>query len=75
MSEFMRGHPDLEIVTILSDKYVDVVGEGYDLAIRIGELQRFQSGRQASHNSTIHRLRIARIHRGSGVSRKPQRPR
>jgi DNA-binding transcriptional LysR family regulator len=36
--DFMRHHPDLAINLQLSDAFVDIVGEGYDLSIRIGEL-------------------------------------
>lgn len=35
---FMDAHPDITINLILSDTFVDIVGEGFDLAIRIGEL-------------------------------------
>lgn len=35
---FMQENPDLGIQLVLSDEFVDIVGQGYDLAIRIGEL-------------------------------------
>jgi len=35
---FMEAHPDLTLNLILTDEFLDIVGEGYDLAIRIGEL-------------------------------------
>lgn len=38
LREFMAQNPDLNINLMLSDEIVDIVGEGYDLAIRIGEL-------------------------------------
>lgn len=38
INDFMRDHPDLSVSLQLSDVFADIVGEGYDLAIRIGEL-------------------------------------
>ncbi|WP_122073456.1 LysR family transcriptional regulator [Pseudophaeobacter sp. EL27] len=35
---FMERHPEIEIDLALSDKLVDLVGEGFDLAIRSGTL-------------------------------------
>ncbi|SME97971.1 DNA-binding transcriptional regulator, LysR family [Tistlia consotensis] len=36
LGEFMGGYPELEIDLTLEDRRVDLVEEGYDLAIRIG---------------------------------------
>jgi len=33
-----RDHPDLELDLTFTDRYVDLVGEGFDLAVRIGHL-------------------------------------
>ncbi|NCF49834.1 MAG: LysR family transcriptional regulator [Bacteroidetes bacterium] len=38
IAQFMHAHPDVRIETDLSDKRVDLVAEGFDLAIRIGIL-------------------------------------
>jgi DNA-binding transcriptional LysR family regulator len=38
LPEFLAAHPKVEVELELSDGYVDLIGEGYDLAIRIGEL-------------------------------------
>jgi len=35
---FLKAHPKVEIDLALSDSYVDLVGEGFDVAIRIGQL-------------------------------------
>lgn len=36
--EFQAAHPDLSVHIDMSDRYVDVVGEGYDMVLRIGNL-------------------------------------
>lgn len=36
---FLSRYPDLNLSLVLSDDFVDIVGEGYDLAIRIAELE------------------------------------
>jgi DNA-binding transcriptional LysR family regulator len=38
LPSFLQAHPRVEIELDLSDGYVDLIGEGFDLAIRIGEL-------------------------------------
>lgn len=38
LPDFLAAHPRVEVDLDLSDAYVDLVGEGFDLAIRIGEL-------------------------------------
>ncbi|MDF1634009.1 LysR family transcriptional regulator [Mycoplana sp. MJR14] len=36
---FMEANPELVVNLVLTDDFSDIVGEGFDLAIRIGELQ------------------------------------
>ena len=36
--EFMKRHPEVEIDMLLTDKIIDLVGDGFDLAIRSGVL-------------------------------------
>jgi DNA-binding transcriptional LysR family regulator len=38
IAEFLSSHPQLEIELDLDDRHVDLVGEGYDVAVRIGSL-------------------------------------
>jgi len=38
LKTFMQAHPDLTINLVLTDEFTDIVGGGYDLAIRIAEL-------------------------------------
>lgn len=39
ISDFLRIYPQVEISLDLTDRYVDVVGEGYDAVIRLGPLK------------------------------------
>ncbi|WP_296659493.1 LysR family transcriptional regulator [Paraburkholderia sp.] len=39
VAEFLRAHPDVRFDMDLSDRTVDVIGEGFDMALRIGRLQ------------------------------------
>lgn len=38
-AEMARRHPQLQIQTCYTDRFVDIVAEGYDCAIRVGYLQ------------------------------------
>jgi DNA-binding transcriptional LysR family regulator len=38
IAEFSRRHPQLNVTTAYSDKFVDLVAEGFDVAIRLGWL-------------------------------------
>lgn len=38
LASFMRRWPDLRVDVSYTDRQVDIVGEGYDLAIRVGQL-------------------------------------
>lgn len=57
LGPFMRANPDLGINLILSDSFVDIVGEGYDLAIRIAELA--DSSLVARKLAPVHRVLVA----------------
>jgi DNA-binding transcriptional LysR family regulator len=39
LSDFMQLHPSIEIDLDLNDRQLDLVDEGFDLAIRVGELE------------------------------------
>lgn len=38
IAEFLRENPDVRVTLDLTDRYVDLVAEGYDLALRAGSL-------------------------------------
>lgn len=39
IAEMARRHPGLQVQACYSDRFVDLIGEGYDCAIRVGYLQ------------------------------------
>ena len=39
LTDFLEAHPELTVDLVLSDAFVDIVGEGFDLAVRIADLQ------------------------------------
>ena len=39
ISQFSKLYPEVEIEFTLSDRYVDIVEEGFDLALRVGNLE------------------------------------
>ncbi|KAB0677531.1 LysR family transcriptional regulator [Aureimonas leprariae] len=39
LAEMARRHPRLQIHTVYSDRFVDLIGEGFDCAIRVGYLR------------------------------------
>jgi DNA-binding transcriptional LysR family regulator len=38
LAEFLNGHPHVSIVADYSERFVDIIAEGFDAAVRIGEL-------------------------------------
>ncbi len=53
LGQFLQEFPDLRVSLMLSDKFVDIVGEGFDLAVRIAALE----------NSSLIARRLAPNHR------------
>jgi len=53
LGRFARSYPDLKLSLMLSDAFVDIVGDGYDLAVRIAALE----------NSSLIARRLAPNHR------------
>ena len=48
VSELIERHPDLEIELTLTDRYVDIIDEGYDAVLRLGPI--------AETNSTVRQV-------------------
>ncbi|MBZ7920603.1 LysR family transcriptional regulator [Ensifer adhaerens] len=38
LTKFMKDHPDLKLHIVLTDEFTDIVADGFDMAVRIGEL-------------------------------------
>ncbi|OXT02839.1 LysR family transcriptional regulator [Notoacmeibacter marinus] len=57
LTAFMEAHPDLSINLALSDEFVDIVADGFDLAIRIAELP--DSSLVARRLADVERLLVA----------------
>lgn len=55
ISQFAQAHPRLTVHTDYSDKYVDVIAEGYDACIRVGALEdsRLIAKRLCSHSRIL----------------------
>jgi DNA-binding transcriptional LysR family regulator len=55
LPEFLAAHPGVSINVEYSDRYVDLLAEGFDIAIRIGQLQdsRLITKKLASHQRLI----------------------
>lgn len=55
IAQFAQTHPQLKIYTDYSDKYVDVISEGYDACIRVGALEdsRLIANRLCSHSRIL----------------------
>ncbi|MBO0345825.1 LysR family transcriptional regulator [Roseibium sp. CAU 1637] len=57
LGKFFQSNPDLAVNLDLEDNFVDIVGEGYDLAIRIAELS--DSSLVARRLAPVHRILCA----------------
>lgn len=57
LGRFMREHPGLRVNIVLDDEVLDVVGEGFDLALRIAELP--DSSLVARKLTDIHHVLVA----------------
>ena len=72
LADFVRLHPKVDVDVSLDDRNVDLVGGGYDLAVRIGRLK--DSALVARRLAPIRAVTVASPHYLDARGR-PQRPR
>jgi len=72
LTEFLQLHPQVDVEVDLSDRAVDLIGEGYDLALRIGALE--DSSLIARRIASVERLYCASpaYLQARGVPLKPE---
>jgi len=68
VSAFLKLYPKVHVELDLSDSYLDLIENGYDLAIRLGELPDSSLKGQAAGQSTPRRVR------STGISRQTRPP-
>ncbi|SCZ69476.1 LysR family transcriptional regulator [Epibacterium ulvae] len=39
LSDFLQNYPDITVNMVLNNRYVELISEGFDMAVRIGELE------------------------------------
>lgn len=54
ITRFLKGYPEVKINLSLSDTFVDVVGGGFDLVIRIGELDNSSLKARRVGSTSLH---------------------
>ncbi|MET0404948.1 MAG: LysR family transcriptional regulator [Cystobacter sp.] len=57
IAEFLRRHPEVQVELLCTDRMVDLVGEGFDLAVRAGKL--VDSSLMARRLGSIERIVVA----------------
>ena len=70
--DFLDRYPDVELDMIMNDRFVDLVDEGFDMAVRIGTLADFEPGGAQARADAAHRVRGAGLPRRSTAF--PRRP-
>lgn len=71
-SSYLVRHPEVELQMVCTDRVVDIVDEGFDVAIRAGKLA--DSSLIARHLGTFHALLVASpgLLRQRGAPRRPE---
>ena len=69
VSDFLRLYPDISVHMTLDDRFVELVAEGYDLAIRIGELPDSTLRARKLSEVSLHMVASPAYLAGRGVPR------
>ncbi len=72
LTDFLRSHPELELVATLNNRFVDLVGEGYDAVVRIGDVGDFESGRTTARRRARGGLCFSRLSGRDGDAGAPE---
>ncbi len=75
LTHFLRSHPELELVATLNNRFVDLVAEGYDAVVRIGDVSDFEFGGTPARPRARGRLCFSRLSGRDGHARASEGPR
>ena len=75
IDNFLARYPEIELDVHIGDAFVDIIREGFDLAIRIGELEDSSLVARRIASDTRVDLRCAGVPRAARHASGPRRPR
>ena len=75
IADFMSAYPELKIELVLNDRFVDPIEEGFDVTVRIAELEDFEPDRTQARTGTPCRGRIFEVPRRARNPENAIRPR
>ena len=75
LAAFLAAYPEIDLDLSIDDAFVDIVEQGFDAGLRIGEMvERDMIGVRVSGRSAVRRRRLARVLRGARQAEAPTRP-
>ena len=73
LARLVARHPRIALDVTFSDRFADLVKEGFDAAVRIGHSARFHAGRAADRTAAPRRVRESGVSRKRGATREAGR--